>query len=63
MIARTAPPPTTVPRFAWLTDGDDRSYRLQKFLEVTRVVMDRRGKTPSPAYLAAIEALYRQSVE
>ena len=63
MIARTAPPPATVPRFAWLTDHGDRSYRLQKFLEVARVVMDRRGKTPSPEYLAAIEALYRQSVE
>jgi UDP-N-acetylglucosamine diphosphorylase/glucosamine-1-phosphate N-acetyltransferase len=59
MIASSKPPPPAVRRFAWLTDDGERTYRFDKFIEVARAVMARRGKTPRPEYLAAIEALYR----
>ena len=59
MIACTKPPSPAVRRFAWLTDDDERTYRFDKFMEVVRAVMARRGKTPRPEYLAAIEALHR----
>lgn len=63
MIATTAPPPTTVSRFAWLTDespaSSGRSYRLEKFLEVAQTVMARRHVQVSQAYLNTLRALYQ----
>ncbi|MCP3903272.1 MAG: hypothetical protein GY715_06500 [Planctomycetes bacterium] len=59
MIAGTIPPPTCVRRFAWLTDDGERAYRLSKFVETMRAMMERREKTLSSEYLAAVEALYR----
>ncbi len=58
MIASSTPPPTTVPRFAWLTDDGERVFRLEKFLEVARTVMGRRGREPSTAYEARVIALH-----
>jgi len=58
MIAASIPPPTTVPRFAWLTDEGERIFRLEKFLEVARTVMARRGREPSAAYEARVIALH-----
>jgi UDP-N-acetylglucosamine diphosphorylase/glucosamine-1-phosphate N-acetyltransferase len=60
MIATTAAPPTTVRRFAWLTDppGGVRLYQLDKFLDVMRTVMARRKKSPSSAYLHVIKELH-----
>ncbi|MCI0364528.1 MAG: hypothetical protein L0Y44_10380 [Phycisphaerales bacterium] len=60
MIATTAPPPTCVPRFAWLTDeaSQGRTYRLEKFIDVARTVMARRNVAASEAYLKAVRDLY-----
>jgi len=57
MIATTAPPPTTVPAFAWMTDEGKRSYRTDKFLEVARTAMGRRGIAMSAGYEQAIRDL------
>ncbi len=57
MVASTAPPPASVPRFAWITDDGMREYRFTKFVEVMRTVMARRGKEPGPEYIAAVERL------
>jgi UDP-N-acetylglucosamine diphosphorylase / glucose-1-phosphate thymidylyltransferase / UDP-N-acetylgalactosamine diphosphorylase / glucosamine-1-phosphate N-acetyltransferase / galactosamine-1-phosphate N-acetyltransferase len=58
MLAATAPPPTTVRRFAWITDEGERTYRLDKFLDVMTTVMARRKETPGSAYLDAVKALH-----
>lgn len=57
MIATTAAPPATVPAFAWLTDAGSRTYRLEKFLEVARAVMARRGVAMSSAMSNAIASI------
>ncbi|MHC5115348.1 MAG: putative sugar nucleotidyl transferase [Planctomycetota bacterium] len=61
MIAGTIPPPTCVRRFAWITDDGERPYRLNKFVETMRTMMDRRDKLPSDEYIAAVEALYQRN--
>ena len=58
MIARTSPPPSTVSRFAWLTDDDDRVYRLDKFIEMVRLVMARRDQSLGDADEAILRALH-----
>jgi UDP-N-acetylglucosamine diphosphorylase/glucosamine-1-phosphate N-acetyltransferase len=57
MIALSAHAPTSIGRFAWITDEGQRNYRTEKFLEVMGAVMARRGITPGPAYVAAVRAL------
>jgi UDP-N-acetylglucosamine diphosphorylase/glucosamine-1-phosphate N-acetyltransferase len=57
MIATTAPPLTTVPAFAWMTDEGTRLYRMDKFLDVARTAMGRRGIAMSAGYEQAIRAL------
>jgi len=57
MIARTAPPPASVPAFAWMTDEATRTYRMNKFIDVARTVMARRGVELTDTYAAAIRAL------
>jgi len=44
MISSSSPVPTPTKRFAWVTDSDDRSYNIEKFIEVARSVMSRREK-------------------
>lgn len=58
MIAGSTPPPTTVSRFAWITDEGERRYALPKFVDVMRTVMKRRSLEPGAAYVAAIERLH-----
>jgi hypothetical protein len=58
MIATTAPPPTSVRRFAWMTDEGERSFQLDKFLDIAKTVMARRQVTPSAAYTRAINELH-----
>ncbi len=58
MIATTAAAPTTVKRFAWLTDEGERSFRLDKFLDIAKTVMARRKVTPSEAYLRVMGDLH-----
>jgi hypothetical protein len=57
MVASSAPPGKETARFAWLTDESAQSYRLNKFLDVMRTAMGRRGVTPSEAYEARVRAL------
>lgn len=65
MIAQTPAISGTVPRFAWMTDeavGEvkPRAYRIEKFIDTMRTVMDRRDITPGSAYIAAVEDLYQR---
>jgi UDP-N-acetylglucosamine diphosphorylase/glucosamine-1-phosphate N-acetyltransferase len=62
MIATTVPPPASVRRFAWITDDGERTFRLDKFLEVCTRMMARRDRKPSAAYRDAIVALHGESV-
>ena len=61
LIATTAPPPTTVRRFAWLTDRGEQGFRIEKFLDTANRMMVRRDKIPSDAYIDALRALYEGS--
>lgn len=56
MIATTQPVSSPIPRFAWLTDNGTRTYRIEKFMNVARVVMARRDIELD----AATEAVLRQ---
>ncbi|MHC5045520.1 MAG: putative sugar nucleotidyl transferase [Planctomycetota bacterium] len=49
MIATTDPPPTTVRRFAWLTDKGESVFRFDKFMDTVVKVMTRRDQVPSRA--------------
>ena len=57
MIATSTPAPSPTHRFAWLTDGDSRTYRTSKFLDVARTVMARREKELDAATEAVIQRL------
>lgn len=65
MIATTAAPSTTVRRFAWLTDGPqgERSFRLDKFLDIARTVMGRRRITPSDGYIKLLSDLHTSAMK
>ena len=58
MVASSTPPPTTVERFAWITDDGVRSFRIEKFIEIMKTVMARRKREPSEAYVRAIDLLH-----
>jgi UDP-N-acetylglucosamine diphosphorylase/glucosamine-1-phosphate N-acetyltransferase len=58
MIATTAAPPTTVKRFAWLTDAGERVFRYNKFVDVMKTIMARRDCEPGDAYLARLREVY-----
>lgn len=57
MIAQGAAVPGCVPAFSWWTDQQRKTYRFDKFMEVARTVMSRRGITPSEAYTKRLEEL------
>jgi UDP-N-acetylglucosamine diphosphorylase / glucose-1-phosphate thymidylyltransferase / UDP-N-acetylgalactosamine diphosphorylase / glucosamine-1-phosphate N-acetyltransferase / galactosamine-1-phosphate N-acetyltransferase len=59
MIATTEPPPTCVPRFAWMTDQGSRTYQIDKFIEVAKTMMERRHVQASEAYLTSLRELHR----
>lgn len=71
MVACTAAPPHPTPRFAWLTDAANsanagasyamRTYRLSKFLDVARAVMERRNIEMSDEYAALVTKLHEQA--
>ena len=58
MIATTNPPPTTVRRFAWLTDTGESVFRFDKFMDTVVKVMTRRDQVPSRAYEQALRDLH-----
>jgi UDP-N-acetylglucosamine diphosphorylase/glucosamine-1-phosphate N-acetyltransferase len=71
MVACSVSPPAPTPRFAWLTDPPApreagkscsmKTYRLSKFVEVARTVMDRRNLEPSEAYVTQLRRLHEQT--
>ncbi|MHC5024438.1 MAG: putative sugar nucleotidyl transferase [Planctomycetota bacterium] len=60
MIATTAPPPTTVRRFAWLTDEGERVFRYERFVEMMDAMMRRRRKQASETYRSTLRELYER---
>ena len=63
MVASSSPPPSTVRRFAWITDAGERAYRLDKFEDVARRMMARRSVEPGPAYLTRLGALHERHAQ
>lgn len=61
MIATTAAPPAFTDRFSWCTDAGIRSFRMNKFIEIARTVMGRRGIEPSEDYIARLNTLAQAS--
>lgn len=47
-----------VRRFAWVTEEGERGFRIEKFLDIARTVMARRGIDLSPAYESRLRALH-----
>lgn len=60
MIASTAPPPTCVAPFTWLTDDGSRPYRIDKFIDVARTVMERRRIELTGAMELRLRALFNE---
>ncbi|MHC5007805.1 MAG: putative sugar nucleotidyl transferase [Planctomycetota bacterium] len=58
MIATTNPPPSTVRRFAWLTDKGESVFRFDKFMDTAVKVMTRRDQVPSRAYEQLLHDLH-----
>lgn len=61
MIASSTPPPTCVAPFTWLTDEGSRPYRIDKFIEVARTVMDRRRIELTGAMELRLRALFSEA--
>ncbi|MEM0984562.1 MAG: putative sugar nucleotidyl transferase [Planctomycetota bacterium] len=57
MWAATAAVSGAVERFAWVTDDTRQTYRVEKFLEVARAMMHRRGVMMSEATEARVRDL------
>lgn len=57
MIASSSPAPSPTPRFAWITDKGQRTYQVEKFLDVARTVMGRRNQELDEATEAVIRNL------
>jgi hypothetical protein len=58
MFAQTAPVTGTTPQFAWSTDAGLHPFRFDKFVDVAKAAMSRRGITPSPAYITRLQELH-----
>jgi len=58
MIASAQAPTGALAPFTWLTDAGSQAYRFEKFLEVARIAMSRRGVVPSEGYVRALRALH-----
>lgn len=63
MIACTQPPPTCVRRFAWLTDepGPAKVFKIDKFLETAKTVMERRHVQMSDAYASLLREVHSRA--
>lgn len=60
MIASTAPPPTTLRRFAWITDKGEARFRSDRFFETAERMMERRGASITPPMRERLTALLKQ---
>jgi len=61
MIAASAPPPTCIAPFTWLTDEGARPYRIDKFIDVARAVMERRCVELSGAMELRLRVLFNEA--
>jgi UDP-N-acetylglucosamine diphosphorylase/glucosamine-1-phosphate N-acetyltransferase len=50
--------PKYIPSFTWASDDGFQEYRLDKAIEVARRVMNRRGKTVTPAIEALLSTVF-----
>lgn len=57
MVASSAYVSGAVPAMRWVTDGGEKAYRFEKFMEVARAMMARRKMAPGKAYTEALRAL------
>ncbi len=61
MLAASAAVSGCVAPFAWCTDEGVRTYRPERFVEVMRAAMARRGVSPSEAYLRNIHEQFARA--
>ena len=61
MVACSVPPPTSTPRFSWLTDDGAKVHRLDRFLATAETVLKRRGETLHPGERIELEALHAKA--
>lgn len=59
MFAASGPLSGTVGRFSWITDGGAKMFRFDKFLEVAKAAVARRGVSISEAYAARLKTLHQ----
>ena len=57
MVASSAYVSGAVGAMRWVTDGGEKAYRFEKFMEVARAMMARRKTAPGKAYAEALRAL------
>ena len=60
MVACAAFPPACVRRFAWLTDRGEQVFRFNKFMDTAEVVMKRREREASEAYVSVLRELHER---
>lgn len=58
MLASTAPPPTCVGRFEWITDAGRSRFRLDKFMQTAEAMMGRRDVPVTEAMRTRLAALH-----
>ncbi len=58
MLAQAAAVTGCVPGFAWWTDAQRKTYRLDKFMEVVKAAMGRRKVSPTEAYVERLNGLH-----
>lgn len=51
-------PPKTIPSFAWVDGQDVQGYRLDKAIEVAKIVMARRKVTMTDSYMALMKYIF-----
>lgn len=61
MFAAGSPMSGCVRPFAWITDRGEQTYDADKFVEVARSVMNRRGVDASDAYVRRIRELHQRA--
>ncbi|MEL6498328.1 MAG: putative sugar nucleotidyl transferase [Planctomycetota bacterium] len=63
MWASGAPVSGVVGPFTWATDRGETAFRMSRFLETAKTVMDRRGMEPGDEYLARLGVLHERASE
>ncbi|MEM9167819.1 MAG: hypothetical protein AAGB48_12450, partial [Planctomycetota bacterium] len=61
MWAASAPVVGPVGPFSWVTDSGETAFRLTRFIDTAKTVMDRRGMEPGEAYIERLSAMHEQA--